>query len=55
MNQVPVPVIMKAIESYERKVNKAPEGEAKRNAQQQLNEKRRVLLEQIDKRRASWK
>ena len=46
---------LKGIESYERKVKKAPEGEAKRNAQQILNEKRRVLLEQIDDKRASWK
>ena len=42
---------LKAIESYERKVKKAPEGEAKRNAQQILNEKRRELLEMIDGKR----
>ena len=44
---------LKAIESFERKVKKAAEGEAKRNAQQQLNEMRRDLLEKIDKKRNS--
>lgn len=42
---------LKGIESFERKVKKAAEGEAKRNAQQQLNEMRRDLLEKIDKKR----
>ena len=42
---------LKAIESVERKVKKAAEGDAKRNAQQKLNEMRRELLKKIDSKR----
>ena len=43
------------IESYERKVKAAPEGEAKRNAQERLNDIRRDLLERIDAKQAQWR